>query len=393
MKRFILVFLSLILLLQGFAPAVPIAAQTPGPAQKVAVLCLPGVYLAPSDCSPSGPSDYLTRMARLGLTYPLPPLPGQKADPQLITLPFSYAMLDGNAGEIYSTLDDALAGNSPVSEIGKGKLKFISYVDTANPSGGKPEAFNLRSGGWMSSRDIAARWGVVPSFQGRTFQTTPLGSFGWVNAIQSSIETMRIPSYDPKNKTGHVLSQYQAVRAYGEQQALGTTWVMVGADEWVEKRYIGRVIPNPTPPKGVIGGRWIEINLYEQTLMVYDQDRLVFATLIATGMEPFWTRPGLFQIKDRLTSTLMSGAFEADKSDFYYLQDVPWTMYYDEARALHGAYWRTRFGFPQSHGCVNLSPGDAHWLFNWAHAGDWVYVWDPSGQTPIDPKFYSQGGA
>lgn len=81
----------------------------------------------------------------------------------------------------------------------------------------------------------------------------------------------------------------------------------------------------------------------------------------------------------------------SDLSDFYYLDNVPWTMYFDQARALHGAYWRTRFGYPQSHGCVNLSLGDAHWLFNWATVGDWVYVHDPSGKTPTDPSLYGAG--
>ncbi len=76
----------------------------------------------------------------------------------------------------------------------------------------------------------------------------------------------------------------------------------------------------------------------------------------------------------------------------YYIEDVPWTMYFDGPRALHGAFWRTRFGYPQSHGCVNLSVGDAHWLFNWANVGDWVWVHDPTGQTPTDPSLY-QGGA
>jgi lipoprotein-anchoring transpeptidase ErfK/SrfK len=106
-------------------------------------------------------------------------------------------------------------------------------------------------------------------------------------------------------------------------------------------------------------------------------------------MEPFWTRPGVYQIYSRVESETMRNN---DSSDFYYLEKVPWTMYFDGPRALHGAYWRTRFGYPQSHGCVNLSVGDAHWLFNWAQDQDWVYVHDPSGLTPTDPALY-KGGA
>ena len=89
----------------------------------------------------------------------------------------------------------------------------------------------------------------------------------------------------------------------------------------------------------------------------------------------------------------MSGSFEPDRSDAYYLESVPWTMYYDGSRALHGAYWRANLGFPQSHGCVNMSLADSHWLFNWAKDGDYVYVWDPSGRTPVDPQVYTKGGA
>ena len=104
-------------------------------------------------------------------------------------------------------------------------------------------------------------------------------------------------------------------------------------------------------------------------------------------------RPGLFAIYEKLDTTYMTGSFEADGSDRYYLEDVPWTMYFDEARALHGAYWHTGYGYPRSHGCVNLSPGDSQWLYNWAQIGDQVYVHDPSGLTPTDPSLYGSGGA
>ncbi|HRF96223.1 MAG TPA: L,D-transpeptidase, partial [Aggregatilineales bacterium] len=43
----------------------------------------------------------------------------------------------------------------------------------------------------------------------------------------------------------------------------------------------------------------------------------------------------------------------------------PWTMYFDEGRALHGAYWHDGFGFRRSHGCVNLSITDARLLYDW----------------------------
>jgi lipoprotein-anchoring transpeptidase ErfK/SrfK len=61
--------------------------------------------------------------------------------------------------------------------------------------------------------------------------------------------------------------------------------------------------------------------------------------------------------------------------DYYFLQDVPWIMYFSGDVALHGAYWHDRFGAPHSHGCVNLSPKDAQWLFNWTAPTAGPYNW------------------
>ena len=41
-------------------------------------------------------------------------------------------------------------------------------------------------------------------------------------------------------------------------------------------------------------------------------------------------------------------------------------MYFDGDIALHGAYWHDGFGYRKSHGCVNMTITDAHWLFQWA---------------------------
>jgi lipoprotein-anchoring transpeptidase ErfK/SrfK len=47
------------------------------------------------------------------------------------------------------------------------------------------------------------------------------------------------------------------------------------------------------------------------------------------------------------------------------LRDVPYVEYFSSGYALHAAYWHDVFGEARSHGCINLSPIDAHQLFMW----------------------------
>jgi lipoprotein-anchoring transpeptidase ErfK/SrfK len=228
---------------------------------------------------------------------------------------------------------------------------------------------------------------AVPVFQGRLFSSTPKNTFGW---ILGTIPSYSAPGLENR-QTGRSYYRYQIVQIFSTQTADQEVWDMIGPDEWVEGRQVASVTPRTTPPPGVDTNRWIEVNLQEQTLAVYDNNQLVFATTVATGVDRFWTRPGLFKIYEKKEAETMSGSSLPDRSDYYYIEDVPWTMYFDEARALHGAYWHNKFGYQMSHGCVNMSVGDAHWLYNWAHVGDYVYVYDPSGKTPTDPALFGSG--
>ena len=363
------------------------------PASDPSVLCLPGVYLLePGSCNPAGPSTYLTDMAEKGITFPIKPLPAFKPEKSLTQVDFHYGIVRSENAPVYPSLEAAVDGNrkDAVRRIDS-PFSYISYMDEAVVNGKR--FYLLESGAWMTANDII-RIGAFSQFQGLTLTSTPKNAFGWVLSYLSAtpVETKRTPGYAKNDYTGHVLNQLEVVQTYGEEKVNGEDWVMTGPDEWLPKRVVARVIPNTTPPTGVTGDRWIEVNLYEQTISVYDHNQLVYASIIASGLEPLWTRPGLFQIYQKLDSTMMRGRFD-DGSDSYYLEDVPWTMYFDEARALHGAYWRANLGFAQSHGCVNMTVGDARWIFDWAKEGDWVYVWDPSGKTPTDPSAYTAGGA
>jgi hypothetical protein len=383
--------LWIMLFILGFAAIAPQTASAAFPADSsapAAPLCLPGQPDTDGpECQHSGPTAYLDQLAANGVILPRNPLPGKQLDEAFSTLPFNYVRLYGGETPIFRSVEDAKLNQNSYRVIPAG-FGFISYVDYFQGAG-NGKYYMIEPGMWVRGGHTSGR--VSPStFNGIIFAGTPTLKFGWV--IYSA-DVYQAPGGNETYKTGKTLNKFDSIQVYQEIEVGAQTWLMIGPNEWVDKAFTALVYPTETPPEGVTNGRWIEVNLLEQTIAVYQEGRMVFATLTSTGIAGWWTRPGLFQITEKQETTPMSGFFEADRSDYYYIEDVPWTMYFDEARALHGAYWHNYFGYEQSHGCVNLSPGDSHWLYLWATEGDYVYVWDPSGVTPTDPSLYTAGGA
>lgn len=133
-----------------------------------------------------------------------------------------------------------------------------------------------------------------------------------------------------------------------------------------------RIIPRRTEfPSFAKGGRkWIDISIKHQTLVAYEGRHPVYATLVSTGRgglgdpeKVFATVRGTFMVHAKHVSTTMDG--DEDKSDSFNLRDVPFVQYFHKGYALHGTYWHDDFGKVRSHGCVNLSPIDSAWLFEW----------------------------
>lgn len=129
----------------------------------------------------------------------------------------------------------------------------------------------------------------------------------------------------------------------------------------VTRTSVRQVVAAPT------AGKWIDIDVTRQRLTAYEGDRPVFSAVISTGK---WATPtvlGRFAIQTKLPTQRMVGPG-------YDLPNVPWVMYFYGAYAIHGAYWHNSFGVPVSHGCVNMRPADAQWLYNWAPIGTPVMV-------------------
>ncbi len=115
------------------------------------------------------------------------------------------------------------------------------------------------------------------------------------------------------------------------------------------------------------GERWIAIDRSTQTLVAYEFETPVFATLVSTGRGAEGTETstpkGSFRIWVKLATSNMDNLEDENLSEHYSLEDVPFVQFFSKGVALHGAFWHDDFGVARSHGCVNLTLADAEWLF------------------------------
>lgn len=136
---------------------------------------------------------------------------------------------------------------------------------------------------------------------------------------------------------------------------------------------ISTMLAQVKSPRSVLGSttakKRIEVDLSTQHLYAYEGDNLVYSFPVSTGK---WgkTPTGTFSIWIKLKATRMTGGSGAD---FYDLPGVPFVMFFSNNEvsksrgfSLHGAYWHNNFGYPMSHGCVNMRIEDVAKLYEWA---------------------------
>jgi hypothetical protein len=163
---------------------------------------------------------------------------------------------------------------------------------------------------------------------------------------------------------------YREALSLGERSATigGVRYLETRAGTWLADVELVHVAASPRPA-GVRGERtWVHVSITDQSLVAYAGARPVFATLVSTGRDglgdPVTTHStprGEFVIHTKHVSVTMNGDEVGDEFD---LRDVPYVAYFTQGFAFHAAYWHDAFGAPHSHGCVNLSPLDARWLFD-----------------------------
>jgi hypothetical protein len=117
----------------------------------------------------------------------------------------------------------------------------------------------------------------------------------------------------------------------------------------------------------------IVVNLDSQTLSCFEGKTEVYFCRTSTG-KVFDPVTGLKSDKlatpvgnlithwKIISKNMTAGTAQAG----YSTPAVPWcTFVSGEGVAIHGAFWHNAFGEKWSHGCINVKPQDAKWIFRW----------------------------
>jgi hypothetical protein len=186
----------------------------------------------------------------------------------------------------------------------------------------------------------------------------------------------------------------------GRRRVGSQVYLVVGDDALLREVDVLVVAPAALPEGMGEGDRWIDIDLSHQTLVAYDWKQPRYVTLVSSGRArtprpelDYLTPRGLHRIRGKHLTATMDDDEPGEPP--YSLEDVPYVMYFHGAYAFHSAFWHDLFGRPRSHGCINLAPADAKWLYNWAgpdlpdtwhggsateeNPGTWVWI---HGETP-----------
>ncbi len=249
----------------------------------------------------------------------------------------------------------------------------------------KPESAWLERGYFISVGDKiseegrtfwrTARGGFVDvahayKYGAKDYEGVPLPAdatfpFGWIMSETAKVFEL---TPDGKVKVAGTMERRTFVDLSEETVVAGKSYMMLADGRLVRTQDVRMADPQPLPAGLQEWERWVDVSLDKQILVAYEGTRPVFTALVSTGKkgtkeEPFETPTGRWRIRSKHVSTTMDGNTASDGN--YSIQDVPWAMFFEGSYALHGAFWHQGFGRPRSHGCVNLGPSAARWLFYW----------------------------
>ncbi|HEX6277813.1 MAG TPA: L,D-transpeptidase [Polyangiaceae bacterium] len=214
-------------------------------------------------------------------------------------------------------------------------------------------------------------WVASPSkFQGVVLDGAGMKlPMAWGYGGRKQVATYRIDEKQTLTNDKSI-DRFAPVALTGKSQEIGKTkYLETAGGTWLKSAHVRVTEPGPLPKDLAPGERWIDVDLSSQTVVAFVGDRPVYATLISSGKhskdkeKDHSTPTGEWRVREKHLTTTMDGDGSAAGDLPYSIEDVPYVQFFHKAYALHGAFWHGNYGVQMSHGCVNLAPLDAKWLF------------------------------
>lgn len=124
------------------------------------------------------------------------------------------------------------------------------------------------------------------------------------------------------------------------------------------------------------GEKWVDVSLTDDTVTAYVGAKVAGGPFyMVPGAPATPTVVGTFHVYLKYDTQTMRGE-NADGTK-YETEGVPWVTYFSGGYAMHGAPWRSSFGwsgYGGSHGCVNMPVDAAKFIYDWTDMGDTVVV-------------------
>ena len=134
--------------------------------------------------------------------------------------------------------------------------------------------------------------------------------------------------------------------------------------------------------------RQIYVDTATQLVTAFEDEKPVLMARCSSGGSGTKTPLGKYRTFHKGPTIHMTNDGEAGAGPGYDLPGVPWvTFFTGTGFSFHGTYWHNDYGRPRSHGCVNLTPADAKFLYRWTHPIVPVgtqYLYQPGEGTHVE---------
>jgi len=234
--------------------------------------------------------------------------------------------------------------NTPISTMLDGQPGFwaevtVPYVDLTHEG--------VVASPWLQDH-------IIYQFPPRLYY----GQVVWIDQVRTS---SGFPEYRwSEDAYGH---GYGYGGSYGE-----FFWADGAAFKVLTEEDVAPISPNVSPDD-----KTISVNLDYQTLSCYEGNTEVFFCRTSSGLKidlatgqatnELATPAGTLFTHWKIISKNMTAGTAGSG---YSTPAVPWSTFISgEGIAIHGAFWHNAFGEKRSHGCINVTPEDAKWIFCW----------------------------